>query len=170
MERIHRSIERFMDYGVQDFIQSALFSRTFREGMELVEETANYLDGEGRTLSKEMERNAAMAYAGSSMRLTTQLMQIASWLLVIRALREGDMTLGEARDEKYRIHPKNQGNNRRGSHGELPEHLQGLIIQSDSLYERIARLDKSLFGEEAVEEMQGAAAQQRALMDAFGRK
>jgi len=31
--------------GVQDFTSSELFERTFQEGMELVEETAAYLDG-----------------------------------------------------------------------------------------------------------------------------
>ena len=33
---------------VLDFARSELFDRTFEEGMELVEETAAYLDGSGR--------------------------------------------------------------------------------------------------------------------------
>ena len=74
---------------VQDFAASELFERTFQEGMDLVEETAAYLDGGGRQESKLLSRNAALAYAGESMRLTTQLMQVASWLLVQRAVREG---------------------------------------------------------------------------------
>ena len=89
--------------GAISFVQSEVFARTFREGMALVEETANYLDGEGRDASKSLTRSAALSYAGASMRLTTQLMQIASWLLVLRALREGDMTLPEASDDKYRL-------------------------------------------------------------------
>ena len=77
---------------VDDFARSELFDRTFREGMELVEETAAYLDGDGRRESKLLSRTTALAYAGESMKLTTRLMQIASWLLVQRAVREGDMT------------------------------------------------------------------------------
>ena len=77
---------------VDDFARSELFDRTFREGMELVEETAAYLDGEGRRDSKMLSRSAALAYAAESMKLTTRLMQIASWLLVQRAVRENDMT------------------------------------------------------------------------------
>ena len=73
---------------VRDFARSELFDRTFREGMELVEETAAYLDGEGRRDSKMLSRAAALAYAAESMKLTTRLMQIASWLLVQRAVRE----------------------------------------------------------------------------------
>ena len=76
---------------IQDFARSELFQRTFQEGMDLVEETAGYLDGAGRQASKLLARDAALAYAAESMRLTTRLMQVASWLLVQRAVREGDM-------------------------------------------------------------------------------
>ena len=62
---------------VQDFAASELFDRTFQEGMELVEETAAYLDGAGRHESKRLSRSAALAYASESMRLTTRLMQLA---------------------------------------------------------------------------------------------
>src|SRR6187402_3694473 len=89
--------------GLQDFAASELFDRTFQEGMELVEETAAYLDGSGRQDSKMLSRAAALAYAGESMRLTTRLMQVASWLLVQRAVREGDMEPESACEERYRL-------------------------------------------------------------------
>src|ERR1041384_6365416 len=88
---------------IQDFARSELFERTFEEGMALVEETAAYLDGPGRQDSKLLSRNAALAYASESMRLTTRLMQVASWLLVQRAVREGDMAPGAACEDRYRI-------------------------------------------------------------------
>jgi hypothetical protein len=88
---------------VRDFASSDLFDRTFKEGMALVEETAAYLDGDGRRDSRLLPREDALLYAGESMRLTTRLMQIASWLLVQRAVREGDMPAQDACDEKYRI-------------------------------------------------------------------
>jgi len=74
---------------VRDFAGSALFDRTFQQGMELVEQTAAYLDGPGRQESKQLNRKAALSYASESMRLTTRLMQVASWLLVQRAVRQG---------------------------------------------------------------------------------
>ena len=91
---------------VRDFAASELFDRTFQEGMELVEETAAYLDGAGRKESKLLSRNAALAYAGESMRLTTRLMQVASWLLVQRAVREGNMAAMEACESRYRLNPE----------------------------------------------------------------
>ena len=82
---------------IASFANSDMFDRMFREGMDLVEETAAYLDGEGRGESKKLERVSALAYASESMRLTTRLMQSASWLLVQRAVREGEMTAREDR-------------------------------------------------------------------------
>src|ERR1700757_2565799 len=88
---------------IRDFARSELFQRTFQEGMDLVEETATYLDGAGRQASKLLSRSAALAYAAESMRLTTRLMQVASWLLVQRAVREGDMAAESALDASYRL-------------------------------------------------------------------
>src|SRR5579862_2260798 len=81
---------------------SESFKALFREGMALVEETAAYLDGAGREEAKKLSRVAALAYATESMRLTTRLMQVASWLLLQRAVREGDMPAEAALDAGYR--------------------------------------------------------------------
>src|SRR3982750_5016299 len=82
---------------------SQAFAGLFKEGMALVEETASYLDGTGRPESKKLERSAALAYATESMRLTTRLMQLASWLLLHRAVKEGEMTLSQANKEKTKV-------------------------------------------------------------------
>ena len=71
--------------------------------MDLVEETAAYLDGAGRTEAKALERSVSLTYATESMRLTTRLMQLASWLLLHRAVKEGEMTLTQANREKTKV-------------------------------------------------------------------
>jgi regulator of CtrA degradation len=81
---------------------SPAFQALFREGMGLVEEAAAYLDGPGRAESRGLPRVVSLAYATESMRLTTRLMQIASWLLVQRAVNEGDLTPNQARTERHR--------------------------------------------------------------------
>jgi len=156
------------EQGAASFVQSELFARTFREGMSLVEETANYLDGAGRDSSKGLSRSAALAYAGASMRLTTQLMQIASWLLVLRAVREGEMTVDEARDEKFRVKPRETVLGDMHEEG-LPPALIELAEASAQLYARIARLDADLFTDQRSSPSErDAVAQQRALFEAFG--
>ena len=82
---------------------SAAFGALFREGMDLVEETAAYLDGVGRTEAKALDRAVSLTYATESMRLTTRLMQLASWLLLHRAVKEGEMTLTQANREKTKV-------------------------------------------------------------------
>ncbi|MBL4620656.1 MAG: DUF1465 family protein, partial [Marinicaulis sp.] len=136
--------------------------------MTMVEETANYLDGEGREASKSLGRDAALAYAGASMRLTTQLMQIASWLLVLRAVRESEMRVSEAGDEKYRVKWNEEPERDLRSEG-LPERLVALIDDATQLFARISRLDSELFSKEEITSSDSdAAGQQRALLRAFG--
>src|SRR6202051_1599189 len=79
------------------------FSQLFRDGMKLVEETAAYLDGPGRQDSRKLDRSASLRYATESMRLTTRLMQLASWLLLHRAVNEGEMSLAQANKERAKV-------------------------------------------------------------------
>src|SRR5215469_10774970 len=98
--------ESVRDINLQSFANSALFSRTFDEGMALVEETARYLDGRGRDESRDLPRKIALLYAGESMRVTTRLMQAASWLLIQRAVQDGEMRAEDAARERYRLGSK----------------------------------------------------------------
>jgi regulator of CtrA degradation len=153
---------------ISDFARSELFERTFQEGMDLVEETAAYLDGGGRQDSKLLSRNAALAYASESMRLTTRLMQVASWLLVQRAVREGDMEPDAACEERYRLgaeavcmaDPTEE---------QLPLGLLALMDRSARLYERVRHLDRRMYVEAAEVELPNAVLNQfDRLRDAFG--
>src|ERR1700689_2490730 len=88
---------------IHHLASSGAFKDLFREGMTLVEEAAAYLDGPGRVESSALPRPTALAYATESMRLTTRLMQVASWLLLQRAVNEGELTFAQARSEKHRV-------------------------------------------------------------------
>jgi regulator of CtrA degradation len=152
----------------QDFVASALFDRTFDEGMALVEETARYLDGRGREEARALPRKASMLYAGESMRVTTRLMQAASWLLVQRAVRDGDMEAEQALGERYRLGSKEICLGACAESADmLPVALRDLLGRSDSLYRRIARLDDVLFGE-GMQVAAGARDHQNRLAQAFG--
>jgi regulator of CtrA degradation len=139
---------------IQDFARSELFERTFHEGMQLVEETAGYLDGAGRQASKLLSRNAALAYAAESMRLTTRLMQVASWLLVQRAVREGDMAAEAACEDRYRLtaEPAERDPRDEDAVDELPGDLIGLLDRAERLYERVRHLDKRMYVEPPAED------------------
>jgi len=123
---------------------SATFGNLFREGMDLVEETATYLDGAGRTEAKALERSVSLTYATESMRLTTRLMQMASWLLLHRAVKEGEMTLTQANREKTKVKLTAADPGPTDTLEKLPAQLQSLIARSMSLQARVRRLDMSI--------------------------
>ena len=87
------------------FAQSDQFRTVFREGMALVEAAATYLDGDGRKEARKLQPPHSLAYATESMRLTTRLMQLASWLLIRRAVSEGELTLEQAQAPREADHP-----------------------------------------------------------------
>ncbi len=129
----------------EHFQASDGFDVVFREGMELVEQTASYLDREGRREAKALKPPASMLYATESMRLTTRLLELASWLLIRRALKEGEITQVEARRKRQRVKLQSLG---RPSHikgfDTLPEGIRDLIVKSFSLHDRITKLDKAM--------------------------
>lgn len=122
-----------------------LFQRTYREGMGLVEEAATYLDGPGREQAKDLPRAVGLAYATESMRLTTRLMQVAAWLLVQKAVHEGDMSEKEALSEKYQLGGREVARAAKMDGArDLPDALKDLITRSENIYARIDRLDAQL--------------------------
>jgi regulator of CtrA degradation len=123
---------------------SAAFGVLFREGMDLVEETAAYLDGDGRSEAKALERSVSLTYATESMRLTTRLMQLASWLLLHRAVKEGEMTLTQATREKTKVKLSAADPGPDDMIAKLPQQLQDLIARSVSLQVRVRRLDTTI--------------------------
>jgi regulator of CtrA degradation len=123
---------------------SAAFASLFRDGMDLVEETAAYLDGDGRVDAKALDRGASLTYATESMRLTTRLMQLASWLLLHRAVKEGEMSLAQANREKVKVKLTAAEPGGGDMIAKLPQRLQDLIERSMALQARVRRLDSTI--------------------------
>lgn len=119
---------------------SESFSPLFRDGMKLVEDAAAYLDGPGRTEQRRLDRAESLAYATESMRLTTGLMQLVSWLLLHRAVNEGELSLEQANRQRREVMLPT------ADYGEdvpvaLPTRLRELIGRAKTLIDRIRRLD-----------------------------
>lgn len=127
------------------FQASEQFDRVFSEGMAMVEKSAAYLDGEGRRDAKALPSHVTVLYATESMRLTTRLLELASWLLIRRALKEGEITSEEAEKKRARVRLQTLG---RPAHTkgymELPSGLRDLIEASFALHDRIVQLDRAM--------------------------
>jgi regulator of CtrA degradation len=132
------------------FATSEQFDAIFKEGMALVERTATYLDGPGRKEAKTLESPLTLIYATESMRLTTRLLEVASWLLIRRALKEGEISGEEARQKRQRVKLHALG---RPSHVKdferLPQGLRDLIDASFSINDRILQIDRALAAHQA---------------------
>ena len=110
------------------------FDRVFKYGMALVERTAAYLDGEGRRESKGLPAATTVLYATESMRLTTRLLDLASWLLIRRALKEGEISEIDAAKKRERVKLQSLGRpHHTKGFEELPAGLRSLIEDSFAL-------------------------------------
>ena len=154
------------------YAQSDTFRALFQDGMTLVEETANYLDGEGRVAAKSLARPASIVYATESMRLTTRLMQLASWLLLHRSVNDGDMTIAQASEEKRKIRLEQLVTNMNGPGWDnLPDEFKSLVSRSLALQKRIEQIDASLLEDESQPENANPVGDQiRDLAEAIGQK
>jgi len=131
---------------VEKLAGSEAFGAMFREGMGLVEEAASYLDGPGREEAKTLPRAEALAYAAESMRLTTRLMQIASWLLLQRAVNQGELTRTQAASDRHRVKLHQQElASAPDLFLRLPQRLRDLSLHSLRLQARIIHLDQLFY-------------------------
>lgn len=157
------------------FVKSDAFMVLFREGMGLVEQTAAYLDGDGRKESAALPREVSLTYATESMRLTTRLMQIASWLLVQRAVAEGEMTAEQARAENSKVRISDaMVRPHQDEAARLPQGLLDLMAHSIRLQDRIRHLEGQMSGAKRFEEKANPVQDQLASLQArlgfaFGR-
>src|SRR5690606_25281848 len=99
----------------------------------------------GRRDSKLLSRATALAYAAESMKLTTRLMQIASWLLVQRAVREGDMAPLAACEPRYRLTARPPEDDATPTDPDLPIALIEFLVRSEKLLERVQYLDRRMY-------------------------
>jgi regulator of CtrA degradation len=150
---------------------SEAFLGLFREGMALIEETASYLDGPGRQDSRDLARSVALAYATESMRLTTRLMQLASWLLLQRAVNEGELSKEQAKTDKGKMRLGGLGPGEgTPAAEELPEALRGLVARSLRLQTRVLHLDRLIYPDAAAPAAENQVGRDLArLAQAFGR-
>jgi regulator of CtrA degradation len=116
-----------------------------------VEATAAYLDGAGRAEAKRLTRAAALTYATESMRLTTRLMQLASWLLLQRAVNEGELSAEQARMEKTKVKLTRFDPPPADALAVLPTRLAALIDQARHLHDQVTRLDALIYRKAAAE-------------------
>jgi len=115
--------------------------------MALIERAIRYLENDGRADRSRLTSRGMMIFAAESMRFSTQLMQAMAWLMVQKAVRQGEITTTEAASPKHRLgaHRVCESDEIVGAEF-LPDDLRHLMTESRRLYHRISRLDQFVFG------------------------
>lgn len=125
----------------------AYFRRTYDETMDLMVEARNYM-----AYVERRERERAGAAAGlriscEAMRVTSRLTQVMAWLMMQRAVHEGEVAVEEALTEANRLSGGDVClDDRFSTDTALPNGLRSLLDRSLNLYQRVARLEQQMIG------------------------
>ena len=125
----------------------AYFRRTYDETMDLMVEARNYM-----TYVERRERERAGAVAGlriscEAMRVTSRLTQVMAWLMMQRAVHDGEIAAEDALAEVNRLSGEEVCLDQSfATDAVLPNGLRSLLDRSLSLYQRVARLEQQMIG------------------------
>ncbi|WP_085901211.1 DUF1465 family protein [Kiloniella majae] len=117
---------------------------TYQEALSLTKEARDYLADRTRNRHPWLKPEDRLQICCESMRLTTRLTQVMAWLLVQRAVLDGEISMDDARNPDNRI----SGRNVCEPPDELPDgadpRMADLMGRSHQLYMRVTRLDSQL--------------------------
>jgi len=123
--------------------ETALFTRTYDEALDLIVETRNYMVHMRPAGRRPRGSRENLRVSCEALRVTSRLTQVMAWLMLQRAVQDGEITAREACDEKNRLSGQSVclddsavGDN------EIPDGLRSLLSRSLHLYKRISRLEE----------------------------
>lgn len=107
----------------------------YLEAMVLADEARAYFDQFGREARDEMTPLQRVSFSCESLKVTTRLMHVITWLL-------GQRTVGEPYGVQQPL--GNAAESDRAILGSLPEDARVIIVASEELYVRIKRLERQM--------------------------
>jgi regulator of CtrA degradation len=124
--------------------ETAFFSRTYDETLDLLKEAQAYLTASHPIGSGSGDPIDTLIVRTEAFRLSSRLMQATAWLLAQRAVHSGELTPETVRDEpRFRLGARKVcRDDSMHCHPAIPGPLADLLERSLSLYVRIERLDE----------------------------
>lgn len=129
------------------FASTAFFARLYEEALALVRESRDYIAQRGRDDSRALPPAGGLAYSVETMRLTTRMTHIMAWLLMQRAMSEGEYEETPPEVDAMRLGGADICLGEPVVEAELPEPLADLMRRSERMFRRIQRLDDDLVGQ-----------------------
>lgn len=119
-----------------------LIDSLYVEAMVLADEARSFFDGQGevqRTALGEMDR---VTFACESLKVTTRLMHVIAWLLAQRAIFNGELAEAVRGEERFQLGEAAQTTVAVAQ--QFSADMTALILGSEDLYQRVARLERQL--------------------------
>jgi regulator of CtrA degradation len=126
-------------------LTAKLVDQLYQESMTLAEDARDYFDHVGQWDRKRLGPMDRVLFSCESLKVTTRLMHVISWLLVRKAVMAGEMRADEAMSSDRRLGRASTTSTEESPRIKtLPPESQRLITKSQELYLRIKRLEESL--------------------------
>lgn len=127
--------------------QPSYFRRTYDETLDLMIEARNYMAYVERRERARTDSLAGLRMSCEAMRVTSRLIQVMAWLMMQRAVHEGEIEVGYALAEANRLSGADVClDDSFSEDSTLPGGLRSLLDRSFRLYQRIARLEEKMVG------------------------
>lgn len=121
--------------------------RTYDETMTLMIEARNYMAYVERREREQAGGVAGLRMSCEAMRVTSRLTQVMAWLMMQRAVHEGEVPVNDALAEPNRLSGGDVCLDETFSADQsLPGGLRSLLDRSLRLYQRVARLEAQMVG------------------------
>jgi regulator of CtrA degradation len=122
--------------------ETAVFTRNYDETLDLIVEARNYMVYM-RPHSRSGGVPPDLRASCEALRVTSRLTQVMAWLMLQRAVCEGEISASEACEERHRLSGHSVCLDSAASNDDaLPPGLRSLLRRSLNLYQRISRLEE----------------------------
>ena len=117
--------------------------RTFYEVLQLLEDARDYTLLYWKEDKRGLAENDALRLTQEKMLLTARLSEIMAWLMVQKAVNEGEMTARESQAEAFRLNgPEVYRDDALAEDIVYPDRFNRLLEQNHELYERVSKMDR----------------------------
>jgi regulator of CtrA degradation len=123
--------------------QTAIFTRTYDETLNMIVEARNYMTHVEPRISRYRRGNPDLRFSCEALRVTSRLTQVMAWLMLQRAVQYGEITAEEACLDRNRLSGRDVCLDTDSMDDDsLPVGLRSLLDRSYRLYQRVSRLEE----------------------------
>jgi len=129
---------------ITDHFDRRLIDSLYVEALVLADEARAFFDQHEGVARAAVSGMGKVTFACESLKVTTRLMHVIAWLLVQRAIVNGELAASVRGDDRFRLGAATVSAVGVAQHGN--HEMMALMIASEDLYQRVARLERQFVG------------------------